>query len=251
MSEEKKAFVPVSIRDAFTRKYLLDPLEEMLEITLKPERETHYLDACKRMTDSELRETFEWLRDNYEYSNKFPSPADIAKARKTCAALRPHRPGSNASRPAQPWEERERKQKDLLLNYMKRFTSFAIYQQAVAAGYDRQLLEYAKEVAFIQAQMIHPGPNGVAYNSGPLFGYDYMREPNWEANLKRWFGEQAQQASSGEIGISVPNDRINVWRNAKPLPAPAISIEKGVLYDKSAPVNTHISQHIPDLADVF
>lgn len=236
-----------SIRDAFTRKYLIEPLQEMLDVVIKPEREIHYLDACKRMSDTELRETFEWLRDNYEY-HKFPSPAEIQKARKASAALRP-RKGNDRPREAQPWEERERRRKDLVDAYMKRFECSTLHSQAIAGGWRENLMDYVLEVSRVQAQMIESGPNGVGYNMGAIFGHNFIKGEDWQLNLTRWLQEQSQQASTGEINVTIPSEKISAWQ--KRVTSMRKTYQNDIPITERLPQPSHISDFLPDIVSAF
>jgi len=107
-----------------------------------------------------------------------------------------------------PWQEREEKRYRICNDYFKRFEkSSPLMPDAVLGGWDYDLLNYVKCVAWVQAQMIHPGGAGIGFDGMVIFG-----GPSKPDQRRVFFSEQKLQADMGYIDVGVPTGMMEKWK---------------------------------------
>jgi len=197
-----------TLRNAFTDKFLLTPLEALYG-TLPAVKKSFYHDALKSYVDSELKLVFLYLRDNYPYQ-RFPSIADIQQARKKCAEERPIS-SSIATKQEFPWEIRNRKiiadQVEYCINYQK--TSQTM-REAEAEGWDWELIKYVREVAYAQAQAMHGFIRSVDW---ARIQPDDLEKDALYAWRKRFLDDCRRIVGYGGIDVAIPTAKIALWKS--------------------------------------
>lgn len=203
----------MGVRDYSIKQHLLTPLSELYG-ELAPEQEAHYLEALKSATDTELKETFIYLRDNYDYA-KFPKIPDVQKARKIVAAPRA---GAMISRDftqrKQPWDLRQERHDAAVKAYAESFCSSALYAQGSREGWCWPLEDYVKAVASVQMNLIiaQGEKHNWGYDSVKIFGISSSNHPVRKHREAEFWRTCKEQAATGRIEVTVPSYRIDDWR---------------------------------------
>lgn len=196
-------------RDPSIEKFLLEPLG-ILFTPLTDERRVLYLDALKRLTDTQLKGAFEILRENYEYT-RFPSIAEIIKAGRSSTP--PNERTDRGERLPNPAQLKDEERSKLVNDYCQKFDKDYLMQQAQTGGWWWPLWEYVRAVANVQAQMIVPCPHGmIGYNGGALFGWGSIPNDEFYRRKAALFGECRKQAGMGAINVTVPDEHIEQWK---------------------------------------
>lgn len=204
----------MGIRDSNIREHLLKPLSELFG-SISAEKEAHYLESLKSAIDTELKEIFVHLRDNYEYT-KFPPIAEIQKARKEISQMKAGFSNTRAhSSRKYPWEERAERIDAAVKAYWETFKNSVFYSQCVKENIHYLLEVYIKEVANVQTQIIERIPAGVGYDCNKVFGYGFSNIPEIKQKFKTFLDECRQQAETGRIEVTVPNSVLDRFRKEK------------------------------------
>lgn len=130
-----------------------------------------------------------------------------------------------------PWLQQRIIHKKLVDEYVKQFETTETYERAQRAGYQFKLMDYVKEVAMIEAQMMHP-TNALSYRSSIVFEYLKRTEgQDYEAECASLWRVWRDEASKGKIFVPVSMELIDLWEQ---LPAPPES--------NSIPISTVTSE---------
>lgn len=199
----------MSPRDHFTKLHLLIPLRELYG-ELSVEKESHYLDAFKRYTDTELKSAFVYLRDNHEYA-RCPSISDIHKAIRASTKRGESQPTSSGGK--MPWDIRADDRAKLVKDYLTKFRQDSLYFEAAREGWDLALGDYIIAVGNVQAQMLIPGGgSGIGVDSTAIFGVGPNHSDEFKRKRDEFMRECRQQCQMGQILVTVPDERINHWK---------------------------------------
>lgn len=204
----------MSIRDPYVDQFLLIPVQALFG-KLTEDKKTHYYEALKKYTDTELKGVAEWLRDQYD-GQRFPSIALLHKTRREIVAREERKTSAiDHTRREYPWETRASNIKKRVDEYLKYFEGLQLYAQAQAGGWNAELWQYARSVAEVQSQLIEKSQN-VSYSSAIIFGIARSANAEDKQKEREWWLEQRKQAETMMINVSIPSDKIEEWkRNIK------------------------------------
>jgi hypothetical protein len=108
-----------------------------------------------------------------------------------------------------PFFEQESTRKRLIDSYIRQYEQNDLTQTARSAGWGVSLLQYVREAASVQAQMLIP-TNGVGYNSAVLFSH--IDHNGREEVIKAFLEDCRRQIlNTGSICVSPPPEAIEVW----------------------------------------
>lgn len=93
-------------------------------------------------------------------------------------------------------------------DFLNRFSTTELALQARAEGWERRLLDYAYEAAWLQAQFIDRIPNP-GFSQGPLVN---RRNEDTELRCREFVDACRRQARTGSIEVTVPDHLIEEWR---------------------------------------
>jgi len=113
----------------------------------------------------------------------------------------PHTPTEQAD----AWVEKATALADAYVRKFMKTSQTAV--RAREGGYEAALKEYVRAVSWVQAQMIG-GRQGIAYDSGVLFGGDLPRDREAE---EAFFAKAREQAAKGSIRAHVPAAMVRQW----------------------------------------
>lgn len=200
----------MTIRSISIDQILLNPLASLFG-TLPEAKRKDYHDSFSDVTDTDLRETFLHLRDNFSHK-RYPMIADINGALRCVRQKNKQQPaGGAAAGGKHPWLQRIEEQNASLKSYLKDFEETTVYHQARASGYEGDLLRYVRAAASVQIQMILPRMDGMVRLNAYDLGWETQESDALRKEKNAFWTEQRAQAKTGRISVTVPAEKIAEW----------------------------------------
>lgn len=176
------------------------PLAKWFGRSSVADRADLYIEVLGRYSKQSLVDGMNLLKRSWTQQS-VPQPAAVAKC---CdEAISRNRTGSFGNKPRMPWEERADKIRQILQRFNPEAT--ALYQRAVAEGWDKPFMKFARSMASFQAHVM------VGSHSVP-----------WDADMAGWCDGNEQMAyirqemdrakQIADIDIQVPAGAIAYWR---------------------------------------
>ncbi|WP_299074751.1 hypothetical protein [uncultured Paraglaciecola sp.] len=194
------------------KENIIDPVEKLYSKNLNDFQIEAWVEDLAEFSNNELKEAVKILRQNKTY---FPK---LSEAMSACQSARKQRyskdgyakTGEGYITVQQKWQEREENIRRMVDSYIQHFkNTSAIYPEALRGKYEKSLLTYIDAVAFVQAQMIEGGGNGIGWSSINIFGCVGTPTPE---EVALFFQNQRQLCSAGVIDVPIPTGKIREWK---------------------------------------
>jgi hypothetical protein len=185
-------------------RILFEPLSQLFGAIPNASQKIYH-DAFQGLTEDEMQKTYERMRDRFTM-RRVPFPADIAGALRAVRDESRKRKGS----PVANWQTVDREIDKVVRSYLDYFQTTDHFHRAQAAGYSSDLWQYVRDVAGVQAQMIHAPHRRVAHRAAVIFRH-FENSPDRFDLERQWFANQHQQAKSGIVSVYLPPDLITIW----------------------------------------
>lgn len=164
-----------------------------------------------------IRKAVSGVQDKFEPTVKVPFPA-VATLIKACinildAQAKAHWRVEGESQ----WETQRIARSDLVSKYMQQYRTSEIMRAARAEGYDGKLDRYAREVAYVQAQLIIPNGNGLIGIESHVIAIDGLPQddvPGWQREFIREM-RRLLDFNANQISVNVPAEKIQQWKDER------------------------------------
>jgi len=179
---------------------ILDPLQKLF----KPLSESAlklYLEKLEKHDLNDIRKAVNEIMETWDKTSTFPPLAAFMKVlnggMKTTESI--------TSGKLYPWEEKQKKIRETLKQYLSYFVKTPLYLGAEKEGWENYLRRYAMEAASVQAHIIHDAKN-IPICMQPL-RISTHDERNGFLIIQR------QACASGSINVEIDNQHIEYWKS--------------------------------------